>query len=109
MDFCPECGFKYNVVELEGKLMNLCKNCGHEEENTKYIVEIRKVKDDVGEEVNPDIVNDPTYARTRKVKCPNPDCESRKDKSKQEAIIYQSPTTLKGVYFCRVCATQWSY
>ena len=109
MNFCGECGFKFYVTEIDRKLMNLCKNCGHVEENLDKIIEVRKLKDEAVEYVNTDIVDDPTYARTKQKTCPNPDCETRKSPELQEAVFFESKKTMKVIYVCRTCRTQWSY
>jgi len=67
----------YPIEERESKKLNFkCNYCGHieviednnETENTVYINEIQLAK--VRKEIDPAIINDPTYSRTRAISCP---------------------------------------
>lgn len=45
---------------------------------------------------------------TRKYICPNKKCESHKDFSKKEAIIYRNRLNFYTKYICKTCKTYWN-
>lgn len=105
MRFCNECNsMLYPCENKETQILNfVCKNCGYSEAvdkndestNCVYRNEIK-----LGQSItriDPSIINDPTYSRTKNVKCPK--CNFN------EAIFFQDPnnTTDSGMKLIFVC------
>lgn len=76
MRFCISCNNMLYPIEDNNKLKFKCNFCNHievveennEKENTVFINEIQLSA--VRKTIDPSIVNDPTYSRTRAVTCP---------------------------------------
>ena len=112
MKFCNICENMLYSTESENKLFLKCKNCGFKEEQKNAIVATKIYKDSgdsADNSINKYLIYDPTLPRTNKKKCPNPLCETQKNKSKQEAVFFPIDETMKLVYICKVCNTEWKY
>jgi hypothetical protein len=99
-----------NYIEENNALYEICNNCGHKDVSHDRIIEstIYKISNkNIGN--NNYIRYDPTLPRTIHKECPNDECPSRKDKKMQEAVFYPDKLTMKLIYICIVCNTQWQY
>ena len=108
MHFCKVCGFMYRTQEIDGKLKFVCDNCGNEEDNNEYIIESMKVLDSSLDNINTDIVYDPTFSRTNKKKCPNKECPTHKSTAVHSEAIIMRDKDLKIIYICVHCKTLFS-
>ncbi len=100
--FCEDCGNMLTPVERNNRLIYMCNMCntrGIEKENSKdnnivYRNEIKLGQTEV--KINNSIINDPTYARTFELECP--ECGYK------EAICFQNPNIndagMKFMYAC---------
>lgn len=111
MKFCPECDSILYYEETDNILMEKCKQCGYNMVCTDRIIETTIYKS--SQLQSNDMRNyaryDPTLPRTIHKECPNINCPSRKNKLIQEAVFYSDPNTMKLIYTCTVCNTQWQY
>ena len=111
MEFCPDCESLLYYQEDEGKLVNFCNGCGYKAESTKTLISQNTYEmggtQSFGSRKN--YVYDPTLARTMKYVCPNEECRTHKDGSKKEAVFFNEGGSLKNVYICRECHTEWKY
>ncbi len=105
MRFCKECNtMLYPMENKEYQILSfLCKNCGYsetveentEESNCVYRNEVKLGQSKTS--IDPSIINDPTYSRTKKIICPQ--C------GYNEAIYFQDPnntadTGMKLIFIC---------
>ena len=111
MKFCPECSSMLYYIEENAALYGKCKNCGYSAECHDRIIEsvIYKINNIHSTESKNYLRYDPTLPRTIHKKCPNNDCPSRKNKVLQQAVFYPDQTTMKLIYICTVCNTEWRY
>lgn len=109
MKFCPECASMLYYIEENSLLNEKCKNCGYSDVCNDRIIESSIYKISKSKETNSYIRYDPALPRTIHKECPNEDCPSRKDKAIQEAVFYPDPQSMKLIYICVVCNTQWQY
>lgn len=111
MKFCPECNSLLYYIEIDGVLNEKCKVCGFNQPSKDRLIErtIYKTNNLETAENISHFISDNTLPRTIHQQCPNPNCPSRKDKKLQEAVMYSDPETMKIIYICVVCNTQWSY
>jgi DNA-directed RNA polymerase II subunit RPB9 len=119
MRFCKECNNMLYPCENkdEKKLMFACTNCDYKEKMEENNVKINLVyRNEVklGQshyEIDPCIINDPTYSRTKNQKCP--EC------GYSEAIFFQNPNVdpdvgMKLIFVCcrkdqdKYCGKYWS-
>jgi DNA-directed RNA polymerase subunit M/transcription elongation factor TFIIS len=110
--FCSKCNNLYShEIQETGKLGYVCYTCGNKEAVVDKCLIINELHTNVQDyPLNPNMVYDKTYPRTKKIPCPNPDCEYVKSDSDDnpEIIIFQyNPTTLKTGYMCTTCFTHW--
>lgn len=110
MKFCPECDSMLYYVEENNILYEICKVCGYKDQCHDHVIEssIYKITN-IQTETNNFTRYDPTLPRTIHNECPNDDCPSRKNKNIQEAVFYSDKLTMKLIYICTVCNTQWQY
>ncbi len=111
MNFCPDCQNKLSPFEEEGKLWNKCRICNFKEEYNESLIEkkIYKSSELRGIEINKYMIHDPTLPRTIYNHCPNKECITQEKPELCEAVYIQDPNTIKLVYICCQCATQWKY
>ncbi len=111
MKFCPECGSMLYYIEEGSVLYTKCKSCGYSTECHDRIIEssIYTVSNTQISENKSYMRYDSTLPRTIHKECPNEDCQSRKDKVFQEAVFYPDPLTMKLIYICIICNTEWKY
>ena len=79
MKFCPNCNFMLYPIEdsTEKKLKFKCNYCNQvssveendEIQNTVFTNEIKLSQ--IRKAIDPDVVNDPTYSRTKNTECPS--------------------------------------
>lgn len=107
MRFCKECNnMLYANENKEEKLLRFhCKNCNYiepvdtsdQKTNRVYTNEIKLGQSAI--KIDPCIVNDPTYSRTKNVSCPV--CYHN------EAIFFQNPNSLDtGMKLVFVCSNK---
>ena len=107
MRFCKDCNnMLYGAEDKELKLLKFwCKNCNYselverntEETNCVYRNEIKLGQSAV--KIDPSIINDPTYSRTKNAFCP--DC------GYNQAIFFQNPNLNdSGMNLVFVCANK---
>lgn len=91
--------------------MNLCIKCGYESEYTESLIHKKVYKGGVTQSANMNSFSrfDVSLPRTSKKTCPNKECESHRDPSKQEAVFIMDPVTLKMTYMCTCCGSEWKY
>lgn len=111
MSFCPNCNNILNYIEnTEGILEEKCKVCNYSTECNKRIISTTLYKKNENYIENKHYyVYDPTLPRTKHKICPNENCPSRKNTVLQEAVFYSDPVTLRVIYICVVCKTEWKY
>lgn len=110
MKFCPECNSILHYVEDEGVLKEKCRSCTYINECDVRIIDTMEYKQKGSLMENKTYyIYDPTLPRTTKKECPNKDCPSRDNKMIQEAVFYSNDKTMKLIYICVVCNTEWSY
>ncbi len=111
MNFCPECQNKLFPSEEDGKLWNKCRICKFKKEHNESLIEKKVYKSSElrSIETNKDMIYDPTLPRTIYNTCPNKDCISHQKPELQEAVYIQDPNTIKLIYICIQCATEWKY
>jgi len=129
MHFCDKCGNMYyikiqNKIESEGEtkensLTYYCRKCGHEDDKiSKNITNLCVSKTHVlnNKELYSQVINkytklDPTLPRINNIKCPNSECithsESSKDVENEIIYIRYDDTNMKYVYLCCNCDNVW--
>ena len=111
MKFCPECDSMLYYIEEGGTLYNKCKICGYSSTCSDRVIEsnIYRIGNISHDESRNYYRYDPALSRTKHKECPNVDCLSRKNKVLQEAVFYSDPLTMKLIYICTLCNTEWKY
>ncbi len=112
MKFCSECeSMLYPKEGEEGGLYGECPNCGNSELLKDHIIQQTLYRSSITHDISSKIymIYDPSLPRTKQKECPNLACPSQKDKSLQEAVVYNDPKTLKVTYICAVCQAEWKY
>lgn len=111
MEFCPECESILYYQEEDGKLINFCRTCGFKKDSSKVLISQNSYSKNTissfGSRKN--YIYDPTFPRTNKYVCPNNKCDTHKNSDKKEAIFFNEGDSLKHVFICRVCQTEWKY
>jgi len=111
MKFCPECNSLLYFIEEENILYISCRTCGYKDQTDEKLIEKNIYKN--VHHMNIENISyfryDNTLSRTIHKKCPNEDCLSHKDTKLQEAVFYNDPDSMKLVYICVVCNTEWKY
>jgi len=111
MEFCPECESLLYYQEEEGKLINYCQGCGYKAESNKTLISqnsyAKSTVATFGSRKN--YIYDPTLARTTKYVCPNEKCETHRSADKKEAIFFNEGDSLKHIFICKTCQTEWKY
>lgn len=118
MKFCPSCNNLLYYIERENMLYETCRACDHTQIYNERIIQTNIYKSTsanssnqnaIDSTTNKFIVFDNTLPRTIKKQCPNASCPSAKDKNLQEAVFFNDTTTMKLIYVCTACCTQWKY
>lgn len=111
MEFCPDCESMLYYQEEEGGLINFCQGCGYKAKSIRTLISQNSYsKSNIatfGSRKN--YIYDNTLPRTTKYVCPNEDCVSHKDGEKREAIFFNEGDSLKHVFICKACQTEWKY
>jgi len=111
MEFCPTCESILYYQEEDGDLINFCQSCGFKDKSNKTLIAQNSYAKNAisafGSRKN--YVYDPTFPRTAKYICPNEDCITRQDDTKKEAIFFNEGDSLKHVFICKACQTEWKY
>ena len=123
MNFCVKCENMYYLKlskENPDKLIYYCRKCGHVDENmlnNEGIIcvsktHIKKTKQTFNNIINEYTKLDPTLPRINNVKCPNADCESNnqetKDGTDNEIIFLRYDNdNMKYIYLCNTCNYSW--
>ena len=118
MKFCVKCDNMYYIgisVDDPNQLTYYCRNCKHKDETiTQEGVCVLNNQLKKGEQKFNHIINqytklDPTLPRIYNMKCPNDECKTNKDSSKNAEIIYirYDDNNLKYLYMCTECDTTW--
>ena len=114
MRFCENCDNMYYIktTESNDKLMNYCRNCGHESTTIENFSVLKNVLSQSGSDstgaINKYTKLDPTLPRVNNIKCPNSECITNKD-GKMPEIIYirYDEKNIKFIYLCSDCDTTW--
>lgn len=109
MKFCPECDSMIYYKEEDNILYEVCENCGYKDECKDRVIASTNYGNLQITEAKGYARYDNALPRTIHKECANTDCPSRKDKSKQESVYYPDKLTMKLIYICVVCNTQWQY
>lgn len=112
MEFCKNCNNKLYLIEEDNKLHLRCKKCGFQKRNRKSIIYTKTynyVESTVDTVNNKYIVHCSPLPRTNRKKCPNRECISHNDKSKNEAIFYPDKNTRELNYVCCNCYSTWKF
>ena len=111
MEFCPECESLLDFPEKDGKLIVFCNSCGYTKESDKILITQQNYSaTSFNNETNRRFyVFDPTFPITTKYTCPNENCQSRTNENKKEAIFFNDDITLKRVFICKTCYSEWNY
>ena len=123
MNFCVKCENMYYLKlskENPDKLIYYCRKCGHVDENmlnNEGIIcvsktHIKKTKQTFNNIINEYTKLDPTLPRINNVKCPNADCESNNQETKDgrdNEIIFlrYDNDNMKYIYLCNTCNYSW--
>jgi DNA-directed RNA polymerase subunit M/transcription elongation factor TFIIS len=109
MHFCKQCSNVLYPMVSSDTLYEYCKNCGYKEENKEYIIYSKKYKGDGTNTMNVRkyLIHDATLPRTIHYKCPNKECVTHTDATKKEAVYYNENGSLKLVYICAACNTEF--
>jgi DNA-directed RNA polymerase subunit M/transcription elongation factor TFIIS len=111
MEFCPVCLSLLYYQEEEGKLINYCNGCGYKNPSDKTLISQNLYgKSSIatfGSRKN--YIYDPTLSRTAKYVCPNEKCMTHTQPEKREAVFFNEGDSLKNIFICRVCQTEWKY
>ena len=123
MNFCVKCENMYYLKlskENPDKLIYYCRKCGHVDENmlnNEGIIcvsktHIKKTKQTFNNIINEYTKLDPTLPRINNVKCPNAECESNnqetKDGTDNEIIFLRYDNdNMKYIYLCNTCNYSW--
>lgn len=123
MKFCSNCDMLFNLVletvNNQQKTKHVCKNCGNEEENENICIVKINNEDNIltvtDEKLLKNICQDITLPRTKKIACPNNDCDCNKinfdkDKSKENEVVYfiVHQKDMIYQYICCHCYTTWT-
>jgi DNA-directed RNA polymerase subunit M/transcription elongation factor TFIIS len=111
MKFCPECDSMLYHIESNGELIEKCKECDYSSPCYDRIIETNVYKNTTLQSADSKryIRYDPALPRTIHKECPNEDCPSRNNKLLQEAVFYPDRLTMKLIYICVICNTEWKY
>jgi DNA-directed RNA polymerase subunit M/transcription elongation factor TFIIS len=109
--FCPECESILYYRENNGKLVNICNSCKYMAETTKTLISQNSYsKSNIATFGNKkNYIYDLTLPRTTKYTCPNDDCLTHKNSSKKDAIFFNEGDSLKNIFICKECNTEWKY
>ncbi len=110
MKFCDNCDnmlyIRLEDADADKKLMQYCKNCGHEEATATCVFGNATGTQKRVVHRTRDIVHDPTLPRVRHIRCPNADCKGAKSKGLGEVIYMKvDHANLKFLYYCTGCDT----
>jgi DNA-directed RNA polymerase subunit M/transcription elongation factor TFIIS len=100
------------------KLVYYCRNCGNEDSllNVDNVC-VSKTQIKKGEQNFEHIINkytkmDPTLPRVNNILCPNPECETNKEKASEKdreiISIRYDDINLKYIYMCSTCDKVWN-
>jgi DNA-directed RNA polymerase subunit M/transcription elongation factor TFIIS len=111
MKFCKECDSMLYPYEENSKLFEICKNCGYKEICNSNIISTTfyKKKKQSDQSSIRYFIYDNALPYTIHKKCPNKECISFTDKSKQEAVFFNDKNNMELIYLCTQCKTQWKY
>ena len=118
MRFCTQCDNMYYIAvsETDGnKLIYYCRNCGHKDTTVEseglcvLKTQFKRGAQKFNHIVNPYTKLDPTLPRITNGRCPNDECITNTDKTKQPNILYirYDDDHLKYLYMCVECDTNW--
>jgi DNA-directed RNA polymerase subunit M/transcription elongation factor TFIIS len=125
MRFCTQCGNMYYIKiknEGEDNLIYYCRKCGFEDNSisddaSSLCVSKTHISGDNSSNLYSQVINkytklDPTLPRINTIRCPNTDCSTNDNESKNNGkaeIIYlrYDETNLKYVYLCPTCDHIW--
>jgi DNA-directed RNA polymerase subunit M/transcription elongation factor TFIIS len=111
MEFCPECESLLYYQEDDSGLVNYCNGCGYKKDSDKVLISQNSYStggtSTFGSRKN--YIYDSTLPRTAKYVCPNEDCITHKDSDKKEAVFFNEGDSLKNVFICKECQTEWKY
>jgi DNA-directed RNA polymerase subunit M/transcription elongation factor TFIIS len=110
MKFCQGCNNVLYPTEIENELWLICKFCEYKEKPKTTVIKknLYKNKNTSNYGSNQYLIYEYSYQRTKQLECPNKDCPSLKDKSLQEAVMYNDQQNLKMTYICCSCNTEWT-
>jgi len=111
MEFCPDCESLLDFPEKEGELIVYCHNCGYNAKSEKTLITQQDYSiSNISTENNRKFyVFDPTFPITAKYICPNEKCITRIEPDKKEAIFFNDENSMKIVFICKACHTEWKY
>jgi len=111
MEFCPECESLLDFPEKDGELTIFCKTCGFTENSQKTLITQQNyLSSSISNEQNRRFyIYDPTFPVTSKYVCPNETCLSKTNENKREAIFFNDENSMKKVFICKTCKTEWKY
>lgn len=111
MKFCPNCDSLIYYNEENDTLFETCEHCGFKEKCNQRLIASTNytIKNLQMDEAKGYVRYDDALPRTIHKECPNKDCPSSKNKALQEAVYYPNKQTMKLVYVCVACNTQWQY
>jgi DNA-directed RNA polymerase subunit M/transcription elongation factor TFIIS len=111
MKFCPECESLLHYREKDGKLVHKCNGCNYISETNETLISqnsyLSNNNPTFGNKKN--FIYDMTLPRTTKYICPNDDCITHANPNKKEAIFFNEGDSLKSIYICKECNTEWKY
>ena len=114
MLFCVNCDTMYYIktTESNDKLINYCRNCGHESSDIEKCSVLKTVltqnKSGSSGIINKYTKLDPTLPRVNNIKCPNSDCVTNKEGKIPEIIVIRyDEKNIKFIYLCSDCDNAW--
>lgn len=115
MKFCSICdNMLYEQLGSEGKLMNVCKNCGNsvriDTSATSACVMENNYADDstlYKQFMNRHMHDDPTLPRVSNIPCVNLACSRTSEQTNDVVYVKYDAVNVKFLYQCGHCATFW--
>ena len=111
MEFCKQCNNLYYIKIQQhnhNKLILYCKQCGHENNETKNSNIISTKNNSSTYIINEYTKLDPTLPHITNIPCPNQACKTNTDQHPKDVIyIKYNEVEMKYIYLCTICNTNW--
>lgn len=111
MNFCPECNNLLYFQENTENLFLKCNSCQYTIKYEKNVIDekIYKSQSVYSDDTNEWTIFDVSLPHTKYKKCPNDNCITHKENKEVDTVMYTEKKTLKMLYICCYCKTEWKY